>query len=451
MRGTSSDLHLFRVGDCCLAFDVNSGSLHRLDEVAWEILRHVAGGRSWEAAEREAAERFPLQEVEEASRELRELQERGELLTADPGWEEFAPGNELGLKALCLNIAHSCNLSCSYCFVPGDVRSEGALMPLEVIRGALDLLIQESPYEFVTVDFFGGEPLLNFEGIRFAVEYARERGREKRWKFTLTTNATLLDDAVLAFCREHGISLVLSCDGRPEVHDRHRLTRGGRGTSSLVEKRLRRFFETGACGEYYVRGTYTRFNLDFAEDVKHLAGLGARSVSLEPVVAPEDEPYALRFEDLDRIRDEYLRLARLLLELEEKGTPVTFYHFAIDLSGGPCAAKRMTGCGAGYQYLAVAPGGEIYPCHQFVGNREYLLGNVREGITNRELRERFLGAHIYRKEPCRSCWARFLCGGGCHAQAALLEGDILRPHRLSCELMRMRLEAALYYIAQRLR
>ncbi len=420
-----------------------------LDEVAWEVLWHVAGGKGWDEARREAAKRFPPDDVEEACGELRELQRRGELLTPDPGWEEYAPGGELGLKALCLNIAHSCNLSCSYCFVPEAERAGGGLMPLEVIRGALDLLIRESPYEFVTVDFFGGEPLLNLEGIRFAVEYARERGREKRWKFTLTTNTTLLDDSVLSFLREHGVSLVLSCDGRPQVHDRHRLTRGGGGTSSLVESRLRRFLETGACEEYYVRGTYTRCNLDFAEDVAYLAALGARSISLEPVVAPEEAPYALRFEDLERIGEEYLRLARLLLELEERGVSVSFYHFAIDLDGGPCAAKRMTGCGAGYQYAAVAPSGEIYPCHQFVGNRSYLLGNVWDGITNGGLRERFLKAHVYSKEPCRACWARFLCGGGCHAQAVLLGGDLLRPYPLSCELMRARLEAALYYIARR--
>lgn len=447
--GYSSDLHLFQVEGCYLAFDVNSGSLHQLDGVAWQLLQQVVEDGDWEAARQEVGRRFPPDVVDEACRELRELQEEGRLLTRDPGWEEFVPGRELGLKALCLNISHTCNLSCGYCFVPEQVRGGSGLMPPEVIKGALDLLIRETPYEFLTVDFFGGEPLLNPEGIRFAVEYALERGREKKWKFTLTTNTTLLDDSVLAFCREHGISLVLSCDGRPEVHDRYRLTKTGGGTSSLVERRLKRFFETGACGEYYVRGTYTRSNLDFADDVEYLAGLGARRISLEPVVAPPDRPYALRPEDLERLREEYVRLARLLLQLEDSGGGVSFYHFAFDLEGGPCAAKRMTGCGAGYQYLAVTPEGEIYPCHQFVGHPEYLLGDVREGITNTRLQERFRRAHIYNKRPCRACWARFLCGGGCHAQAALLEGDLYQPHPLSCELMRARLEAALYYIARR--
>ncbi len=443
----SSDLHLFQVDGCYLAFDVNSSSLHRLDEVAWRLLQRLACSGDWDLARQEAARHFHPDVVDEAYRELRELQDAGQILTKDQGWGDFAPGGELGLKALCLNIAHTCNLSCKYCFVPEQLRSGRDLMPPEVIRAALDLLIRETPYEFLAVDFFGGEPLLNLEGVKLAVAYALEQGKEKKWKFTLTTNTSLLDDEALAFCRRYNISLVLSCDGRPEVHNRYRVAGNGSGTSSLVERCLKRFFETGGCGEYFVRGTYTRSNLDFAEDVKHLARLGAGSISLEPVVAPADRPYALRYEDLDGLRREYFRLARLLREWEASGCRVSFYHFDFDLKGGPCVAKRLTGCGAGYQYLAVTPAGEIYPCHQFVGHPDYRLGDVREGITNPELQERFRRAHLYNKKPCRSCWARFLCGGGCHAQAALLEGDLYQPYPLSCELMRARLEAALYYMA----
>lgn len=443
-RDFRADLHLFRADDHLLAFDVNSGSLHRLDPVAWEIMQGVVAGQDWEEAKQAASRSFPQDQVQEAAGELRELQQAGQLLTPGQQWEDFAPGPELGLKALCLNIAHSCNLSCGYCFVPEGVRRGQELMPAEVIRAAIDFLVRETPYNFLTVDFFGGEPLLNQEGIRLAVSYARDQGRGKDWKFTLTTNVTLMDDRILAFIRENGLSLVLSCDGRPEVHDRFRLNRGGQGTHALVVRRLARFLETGGCSEYYVRGTFTRHNPDFSCDLRYLAELGAESVSLEPVVAGPDDPNSLREADLPALRAEYLRLARLLRELEA-GKRVSFYHFAFDLNGGPCVAKRLTGCGAGYQYLAVTPSGELYPCHQFVGHQSYRLGDVWHGITNHRLVESFRQAHVYNKDSCRTCWARFLCGGGCHAQAVLAGGSLLKPNPLTCRIVQARLEGALYY------
>lgn len=442
-----SGVHAFSVDDCHLVFDTNSGSLHQIDAVAWALLQEFKVTGDWNLAQQGAARQYPQCLVCEAAEELMSLIEADLLFTEDEGWEDFVPGRDLGPKALCLNIAHTCNLSCRYCFVPAQLRTGQSLMPPEVIRAAVDFLIRETPYEYLTMDFFGGEPLLNLDGVKFAVNYALEQGKQKKWKFTLTTNALLLDDDAISFFKKYNISLVLSCDGRPEVHDAYRVTGSGASTSSLVENRLRRFFETGGCQEYYVRGTYTRQNLDFAQDVLYLADLGARSISLEPVVAPSDQQYSLREEDLARLRREYLHLARLLRERERGGKEISYYHYDFDLRGGPCVAKRLTGCGAGYQYLAVTPEGELYPCHQFVGHADYRMGDVWQGITAPELQERFRGAHVYQKASCRNCWARFLCGGGCHAQAAFLQGDLRQPDPFFCDLMRARLEGALYYMA----
>ncbi len=442
-----ADVHLFEAGGFYLAFDVNSGSLHRLDEPAWFLLQSYLEGGDWRQACAEAALRFDPPEVEETAAELQELISEGVLFAAGEEWENYTPGEGLGLKALCLNIAHDCNLACKYCFVPGEVRRRERTMPPEVIAEALDFLLRETPYEYLTVDFFGGEPLLNFEGIKYAVDYALKMGKEKKWKFTVSTNTLLLGEEELEFFREHGFSLVLSCDGRPEVHDSYRVTPGGGNTSRAVRMSLERFLAGVGGAEYYVRGTYTRHNLDFTRDVLYLAGLGAESISLEPVVASPEADYALREEDLPALREEYFRLARALVELEEQGRRVNFYHFCLDLQGGPCVAKRLTGCGAGYQYLAVNPLGEIYPCHQFDGRPEYLLGDVRRGIVATDLQERFRGAHIYRKERCVNCWARFLCGGGCHAQASYHSDDLLKPDPLACRVMQARLEGALYYMA----
>jgi len=443
----TSRVHLFKAGDLYLAFDVNSGSLHSLDQVAWFLLQHYLESGDWELASAAAGDHFDPGIAAETMSELQELVTEGVLLTEGDEWTDFVPGESLGLKALCLNIAHDCNLACKYCFVPGEVRRQERIMPKEVIAAALDFLIRETPYEFLTVDFFGGEPLLNFEGIKYAVQYALEEGRDKKWKFTVSTNTLLLDEEELAFFREHGFSIVLSCDGRPEVHDSCRITPGGRGTSQAVEKRLHEFFAGGGSEEYYVRGTYTHHNLDFTSDVLYLAGLGAKSISLEPVIGPESASYTLREEDLPALREEYLHLARSLSDLDQKGEGIDFYHFCLDLQGGPCVAKRLTGCGAGYQYLAVNPRGEIYPCHQFDGHLQYLLGDVWQGVINTDLQNKFRNAHIYRKDKCRTCWARFLCGGGCHAQAALQNGDLLEPNPVACQVMQARLEGALYYLA----
>lgn len=442
-----SRVHLFEANGLFLAFDVNSGSLYSLDEVAWQVALHYLECGDWEEAELSVACRFDSETVAAASIEMQDLEASGLFFSPGEEWPHYVPGKELGLKALCLNIAHDCNLACKYCFVPNSVRHQEKIMSRETITAALDFLLRETPYEHLTVDFFGGEPLLNFDGIRFAVEYALRYGAHKKWKFTVSTNTLLLGEEELSFMKKHNFSFVLSCDGRPRVHDAFRVTPGGRSTSEIVAGRIREFLEAGAAPEYYVRGTYTRNNLDFTNDVLYLAGLGAESISLEPVVAPSSAPYALREQDLPELQAEYYRLARVLREQERKGRRVDFYHYSLDFSGGPCIAKRLTGCGAGYQYLAVDPAGDIYPCHQLVGHQEYLMGNVFRGIRNTQLREKLSEAHVFRKKECSSCWARFLCGGGCHSQAVLNGGDLLHPSPIACAIMRARLHGALYYQA----
>ncbi|MDD4782301.1 MAG: thioether cross-link-forming SCIFF peptide maturase [Syntrophaceticus sp.] len=443
----SSRVHLFVADGLHLAFDVNSGSLYDLDEVAWELVLYYLECGDWEEASLNTARRFGAREAADALAELQKLAAAGLFFSPGEEWPHYAPGKELGLKALCLNIAHECNLACKYCFVPENVRAQETIMSEETIKAALDLLLHETPYQNLTVDFFGGEPLLNFEGVKFAVEYALREGANKKWKFTVTTNTLLLGEEELSFFKEHDFSYVLSCDGRPWVHDAYRVTPGGCGTSQIVADRLRDFINAGAAPEYYVRGTFTRNNLDFTKDVLYLADLGAESISLEPVVASPGVPYALREEDLPELQAEYYRLARVLRQQERKGKGIAFYHYDLDLSGGPCVAKRLTGCGAGYQYLTVTPAGEIYPCHQLVGHQEYLMGHVDRGITAPQLQEKLQKAHIFKKKECTYCWARFLCGGGCHAQAVLNGGDLLHPYPPSCDIMRARLQGALYYQA----
>lgn len=441
------EVRLIQAGDCRLAFDVNSGSLHSLDAIAWDLLNSFQSNGDWMQSRQDIAEIYGPQQAGDAAAEVDALHEAGRLFSPDPGWGRYTPGSGPDLKALCLNVANGCNMACSYCFVPDQVRSDLGIMPGKVIRAALDFLVKSSNHRNLAVDFFGGEPLLNLAGIRDGVAHALDRGPDRNWKFTLTTNTLLFGEDVRAFTANHDFCLVLSCDGRPEVHDTFRRTGSGMGTAAVVAGRLQDYFRRGAGQEHYIRGTYTCRNLDFTEDVRYLADLGARRISLEPVVAEPERPFALHEEDLPRIRSEYFRLARFLREQERAGRQIVFYHFQLDLPGGPCAAKRLTGCGAGYQYLAVTPDGSLYPCHQFVGHPEYCLGDLEQGITRPDIQEQFRQAHVFTKSACRNCWARFLCGGGCHAQAVLLGGGLGQPYALSCKLVQARLEGALYYLA----
>ncbi len=451
------NLHRFTVNDCRLALDVPSGSLVELDAVAWEAL-DLYGEVDREEAVRRLSPRFGEAEAARAWDELARCEAEGLFFSAPPAVlrsgsgapepVEAAGGIPAVLHSLCLNLAHDCNLRCGYCFAGQGAFGGGrGLMSPEVARRAIDFLLRSSGRRRqVEVDFFGGEPLLNQRALRETIEYAEARGREagKAFRFTLTTNATLLDDETLEYLNQKRVSLVLSLDGRPEVNDRMRPGPGGRGSYDRVLPRIRRAVESRGGRDYYVRGTYTRHNLDFATDVLHLVDQGFQEVSVEPVVGTPSDGYALRQTDLPAVMAEYERLARTYVQRWQDGRPFSFFHFNIDVEQGPCLARRVTGCGAGTEYLAVTPEGELYPCHQFVGRREFMMGNADEGVTRPDLARLFRETTIHQKPLCGDCWARFYCGGGCHANAHLSNGDLRLPYAIGCAVQKKRIECALY-------
>ncbi|NPV74656.1 MAG: thioether cross-link-forming SCIFF peptide maturase [Pelotomaculum sp.] len=441
-------LHKFEFDGQKIVLDVHSGTVHLVDELAWELL-DVYGREKEEEIIGKFRGRYKPADVLEALDEIKELEREGRLFSPDSCRGEDSLAGQGVVKSLCLHLAHSCNLRCRYCFA-GQGRFGGAdeLMPVEVGRAALDFLIARSGgRKHLEVDFFGGEPLLNFAVLKELVDYGRRLGREKgkEFKFTLTTNALLLDGEIAGFLNRENISVVLSLDGRREVHDAMRPAPGGNGSYDLALARIKSFVDSRAGKNYYIRGTYTRRNLDFCEDVLHLAGLGFEHISVEPVVAPAEADYSLRDEDLPLLFAQYERLAGELLRFRQAGRAVSFFHFNIDLEGGPCLPKRLSGCGAGSEYLAVAPNGDLYPCHQFVGRKKYLMGNVTCGRFDTALAGLFRKAHIYSKEGCAACWAKFHCSGGCHANAEMFNGSIFKPHRRECLLIRKRLECAIYF------
>ncbi|MDO4750261.1 MAG: thioether cross-link-forming SCIFF peptide maturase, partial [Eubacteriales bacterium] len=351
------------------------------------------------------------------------------------------------VKALCLHVAHTCNLNCSYCFAgQGKYRGEQALMSFEVGKQALDFLIAHSgTRRNLEVDFFGGEPLMNMNVVRRLVAYAREVEKEhgKNFRFTFTTNGVLLDDDTIDFLNREMHNVVLSLDGRREVHDRFRVDHAGKGSYDLVIPRFQRLVEKRGSKSYYVRGTYTHHNTDFVNDILHMADLGFTELSMEPVVCASDDPCALTEEDLPVLFEQYERLAEEMLKRKKEGRGFTFYHYILDLEHGPCIYKRIAGCGSGTEYMAVTPSGDLYPCHQFVGEPEYRIGNIRTGITKPEIQERFRSCNIYSRPECRDCWARLYCAGGCAANAFHATGDIRGVYTYGCELFKKRLECAI--------
>lgn len=445
-------IHRYRQGELNIVLDVNSGSIHIVDDLTWDILG------MWEESDvsriKEAlSEKYRESEIEEACSEIRELIASGELFSDDVYKDAVIDHKKLPtvVKALCLHIAHDCNLACRYCFAEeGAYHDEDhrELMSFEVGRAALDFLIENSGVRTnLEVDFFGGEPTLNFEVVKQLVEYGRSREAEtgKKFRFTLTTNGVAFNDEMLSFVNREMSNVVLSIDGRREVNDRMRRFPGEKGSSyDVIVPKFKKIAESRDQKDYYVRGTYTHFNLDFSEDVKHLAELGFEQISVEPVVAPPEMEYAIQESDIPYLLEQYEKLAEYIIEKKRSGRDINFFHFMIDLTGGPCVYKRMSGCGSGTEYLAVTPWGDLYPCHQFVGNKEFLLGNVWDGVKRKDIVDGFKDINVYAKKDCSECFARYYCSGGCAANAYNFSGDIKGNYEIGCELQRKRVECAIY-------
>jgi len=393
--------------------------------------------------------KYSAEDIEDALSDIQELIDAEELFTADI-YKDYVidfKKRQTVVKALCLHIAHDCNLACKYCFAEeGEYHGRRALMSFEVGKKALDFLIANSGNRInLEVDFFGGEPLMNWNVVKQLVEYGRSQEKEhnKKFRFTLTTNGVLLNDEIMEFCNREMSNVVLSLDGRPEVNDRMRPFRNGKGSYELIVPKFQKFAKSRGEKDYFVRGTFTRNNLDFGNDVLHYADLGFEKLSMEPVVAAPEEPYSIREEDLPQIMDEYDRLAKEFVKRQKEGRGFKFFHFMLDLSQGPCVAKRLSGCGSGTEYLAVTPWGDLYPCHQFVGNEEFLLGNVDTGVVNTKVRDEFKLCNVYAKEKCKNCFARFYCSGGCAANSFNFHGSITDAYDIGCEMQKKRIECAI--------
>lgn len=451
-------IHQYKSNGLNIVMDVNSGSVHVVDNIVYDMIplmeplvnEGIKDADTIKAAVLNLAGiPYPEDEISEAVDEALELEKNGQLFAPDI-YENYVfdfKKRDTVVKALCLHIAHDCNLACEYCFAQeGEYHGRRALMSLEVGKKALDFLVANSGNRVnLEVDFFGGEPLMNWQVVKDLVEYGRslESTHNKKFRFTLTTNGILLDDEVMEFANREMGNLVLSIDGRKEIHDLMRPFRGGQGSYELIVPKFLKAAESRNQTNYYVRGTFTHNNLDFSKDVIHLADLGFQQISVEPVVAQPTDAYAIREEDLPKLKEEYDKLVTEMIRRRREGRPFNFFHFMIDLEGGPCVAKRLSGCGSGTEYLAVTPWGDLYPCHQFVGNEKFLLGNVDDGIVKESLRDEFKCCNVYAKEKCRKCFAKFYCSGGCAANSYNFHGNINDAYDVGCELERKRVECAI--------
>ena len=461
-------IHLYKFKDLNIVLDVNSGAVHTVSDSVFDILSFCSdslfSNEQLSYVLTELSEKHTLDVLGEAMREIGELAAEKMLFTPDPEEEKISPeGRNAVIKAMCLHVAHDCNMRCSYCFADtGGFSGTRGLMPLETGKAAIDFLLEQSGSRHnLEIDFFGGEPLMNFDVVKELVLYGREQEKKfgKHIRFTITTNGLLLDEEKTAFINEHMENVILSIDGRLESNDRMRKTVSGEGTYKLIIGKIKQFAEARKLNTsvdenrsnlYYVRGTFTAHNKDFSKDVLHLADLGFANISLEPAVSNKDEQWALYEDDLQELFSEYDRLADIVLEAEENDKPISFFHFKVDLDQGPCVFKRASGCGAGTAYVAVTPEGDIYPCHQFASDPEYKLGNVHDDSFENRLFETFEKAHIFSKNECRYCWAKYYCSGGCHANALSMNGSLYNPHKLSCELEKKRLEIAIGLAAKRM-
>ncbi|ENY8963473.1 thioether cross-link-forming SCIFF peptide maturase [Clostridioides difficile] len=445
-----SMIHKFSMNGYNIVLDVNGGAVHVLDDVAYDLLDFYKEKSKEEILEI-LKSKYQEEKINEAYEEILNLEKEGLLYTEDT--YQYHPSfvhREPVVKALCLNVAHDCNLKCKYCFAAqGDFGGEKELMSFEVGKAAIDYLIANSgSRKNLEIDFFGGEPLMNFEVVKQLVDYGRsvEKDYNKNIRFTITTNGVLLNDEIIDYINENMHNVVLSLDGRKEVNDNMRPTLNDKGSYDITLPRFKKLVEKRAKDKYYyIRGTFTRDNLDFSKDVMHFADLGFKLTSVEPVVGDESNPYALREEDLPRIFEEYEKFAVEYADRQLQGDGFKFFHFMIDLNQGPCVIKRITGCGAGNEYLSVTPNGDIYPCHQFVGNEEFKMANIfdEEIVLPENLKNMFREAHVYTKEECKQCWNKFYCSGGCHANAINFNNDISKPYELGCEMQRKRTECSI--------
>ncbi|PBF90322.1 thioether cross-link-forming SCIFF peptide maturase [Clostridioides difficile] len=445
-----SMIHKFSMNGYNIVLDVNGGAVHVLDDVAYDLLDFYKEKSKEEILEI-LKSKYQEEKINEAYEEILYLEKEGLLYTEDT--YQYHPSfvhREPVVKALCLNVAHDCNLKCKYCFAAqGDFGGEKELMSFEVGKAAIDYLIANSgSRKNLEIDFFGGEPLMNFEVVKQLVDYGRsvEKDYNKNIRFTITTNGVLLNDEIIDYINENMHNVVLSLDGRKEVNDNMRPTLNDKGSYDITLPRFKKLVEKRAKDKYYyIRGTFTRDNLDFSKDVMHFADLGFKLTSVEPVVGDESNPYALREEDLPKIFEEYEKFAVEYADRQLQGDGFKFFHFMIDLNQGPCVIKRITGCGAGNEYLSVTPNGDIYPCHQFVGNEEFKMANIfdEEIVLPENLKNMFREAHVYTKEECKQCWNKFYCSGGCHANAINFNSDISKPYELGCEMQRKRTECSI--------
>ena len=448
-------IHQYKLGGYNIVLDVCSGAVHVVDEVAYEIIG-LFEEKSREEILCLMAEKFADRQditendIAECYQQVAGLKEAGKLFAPDT----FAPmAGKLKektagvVKALCLHIAHSCNLNCSYCFASqGKYQGERALMSYEVGKRALDFLIENSgTRRNLEVDFFGGEPLMNFQVVKDLVAYARsiEKEKGKNFRFTLTTNGVLVDDDVIEFANKECSNVVLSLDGRKEIHDRYRVDYAGKGSWEKIVPKFQKFVEARGGKNYYMRGTFTHQNPDFLKDIQQMLDLGFRELSMEPVVSAPGDEAALTMEDLPIVLEQYEKLAELMLQKDKEKDPFTFYHYMIDLTGGPCIYKRISGCGSGTEYMAVTPWGDLYPCHQFVGDEKFKLGNIWDGVTNKEIQGEFAACNVYAHPECKDCWARLYCSGGCAANAYHATGSVTGVYEYGCILFRKRMECAI--------
>ena len=454
-------IHQYQNNGYNIVLDVNSGAVHVVDQIAYDVIACMEEMNEFHTKETlltketeeyllsKLGDKYDNEDLKDVLEAVAELAEEGQLFTRDD-YEQYidlVKDRKTVVKALCLHIAHDCNLACKYCFAEeGEYHGRRALMSFEVGKKALDFLIENSgSRRNLEVDFFGGEPLMNWQVVKDLVAYGREQEKkfDKHFRFTITTNGVLLNDEIQEFCNKEMDNVVLSMDGRKEVHDRMRPFRNGKGSYDLIVPKFQKLADSRNQERYYIRGTFTRDNLDFSNDILHYADLGFKQISIEPVVGDDTDPYAIRECDLPQILGEYDKLAKMMVEREREGRGFTFFHFMLDLEGGPCLSKRLSGCGSGTEYLAVTPWGDLYPCHQFVGDEDFLMGNVDEGITKPEIATEFRNCNVYSKDKCKKCFAKFYCSGGCMANSYKFHNTIYDSYDISCEMERKRVECAI--------